>query len=114
MWHLFHTKRPWFSSPDGVLMNSEQAPRFNASAPWKYVSCCTDSTVVQTRIASCCFIICERAHCIGRLPLPFDDGPQELEKRGELNDYICQQVLFGKIYTKSRKVRSKDIPAEED
>jgi hypothetical protein len=34
------------------------------------------------------------------LPLPYDDGPAELEQRGLLSDYICRQAELGRIYIK--------------
>jgi hypothetical protein len=42
-----------------------------------------------------------------KLPLPNDDGPEEIIRRGTLNDFICQQAELGKIYIKRR------LPEEE-
>ena len=81
MWHLYHTKRPWQLSLDGLLRTKEAANVAHAIQS-------SDSGSAGNGTGS------------WRLELPYDDGPTELEHRGLLTDYICRQAELGRIYIK--------------
>ena len=101
LWHLFHTKRAWSTSLDGVQLASEQ----QLNERLKELKMEDENKNASGSIAVSG--VSGSGTASWKLPMPNDDGPTEIIHRGALDDFICQQAAMGKIYIKRR------LPEEE-